>query len=101
MPHQVPNSFKFYFWDVDTQTLDPVKSANFVINRLLDKGNTEAASWVLKNYSHDDIQRVFMTMRDFSPKTATFWSMYLGIPENKILCLQKPYLQQRRHHWPF
>lgn len=97
----IPNSLRTYFWDTNTETLDPVKSAHFVIGRLLDKGNTEAATWVLDNYSRDDIERTFMTLRDFSPKTANFWSMYLGIPKDKIVCLQTPYLRQRRSHWPY
>jgi len=101
MPKAIPINLKQYFWDINTEVLDPVKSAYFVIGRLLDKGNVEAASWVLNNYSRDDIERTFMTLRDFSPKTANFWSTYLDIPKDKIICLQEPYLRLRRSHWPY
>lgn len=99
--NQLPTSLKPYFWDVSFESLDTTKYANFVIGRLLDKGSAEAASWVLNNYSRDDIQRTFMTIRDFSPKTANFWSIYLDIPRDKIVCLQEPYLRLRRSHWPY
>ena len=101
MPKTLPKPLEKFFWDVDTSTLDPSQKAKFVIGRLLDKGDVEAASWVLQNYPQDDIKQVFTTMRDVSPKTANFWSMYLNIPKDKVVCLQTPYLRMRRSHWPY
>ncbi len=101
MSKTVPKHLWNFFWDVDPQTLDPNQKANFVIGRLLEKGNDKAVSWVLHNYPLKTIKHVFSTIRDFSPKTANFWSIYLGIPEDEILCLQEPYRSQRKRLWPY
>mgnify|MGYP001350139098 CR=1 FL=1 len=45
------------------------KVAN-VINRLLDKGDLEAAHWVLKYFSRQLIAETLPTKRDF-----TFWAL--------------------------
>lgn len=92
---------KKYFWDVDVNKLDLEKKPYFVINRLLDKGNAEAVKWVRKNYSDEKIVSTFTKLRDFNPKVARFWALYLKIPEKDVVCLQQPYLKMRRMHWPY
>jgi len=39
-----------YFWDVDVKKLNPQKYLYFVINCLLDKGDIQAARFVLKTF---------------------------------------------------
>jgi len=95
----IPRAFHKYFWDVDPKDLS--QKPLFVIQKLLDKGDLQSASWVIKNYDPKTIKKAFLTLRDFSPKTAYFWKLFLGIPEDKILCLQKPYLRMRESHWPY
>ena len=98
---KIPKSLHHFFWDVDVKKLDPEKKPYFVISRLLDKGDVGAVKWVRNNYSEKEIGETFMKLRDFSPKVARFWSLYLKIPEKDIICLQQPYLQMRRMHWPY
>jgi len=90
-----------YFWDVDIKTLDPEKKPLFVIQRLLDKGDTESVSWVLRHFDKETIKKSFTTLRDFNPKVGYFWKLFLNIPQNKVVCLQKHYLAKRRSHWPY
>lgn len=97
----LPDNLKKYFWDVDVTSLDVSKKPLFVIQRLLDKGDSESASWVLRNFDREKIKEAFTTLRDFSPKVGYFWKLFLNIPENEVLCLQKPYLTMRKSHWPF
>lgn len=101
MPKKIPKNLWPFFWDVNPQNIDIAKKKNFVISRLLDKGGVEAVSWVTKNFSTDVIKKAFSTVCDVSLKTANFWKVYLKIPENEVLCLQKPYLKTRKSHWPF
>ena len=98
---KIPKSLHQYFWDVDIKKLDPLEKSFFVINRLLDKGNVEAVKWVRKTYSRKTISDTFTTMRGYQPKVASFWSLFLNIPQEKIICLQEPYLSRRRMHWPY
>ncbi len=97
----IPASLHHFFWDVDVTKLDPKKKPYFVISRLLDKGDVEAVKWVRKNYSKKEIRDSFVKLRDFSPKVARFWSLYLKIPEKDVACLQQPYLKMRKAHWPY
>lgn len=101
VPQKIPENLWPFFWDIDPQNINLAPKRNFVIGRLLEKGDTEAAAWVLKNFSTNAIKEVFSTLRDISPKTGNFWKIYLKIPESEMRCLQKPYLKTRGSHWPF
>jgi hypothetical protein len=101
MPTSLPQKFNSFFWDTDTKSLDPSKKSLFVIQRLLDKGDRESVSWVLDNFDKDTIIKSLTSLRDFNPKVGKFWQLYLNIPENEVLCLQKPYQTMRKNHWPF
>jgi len=97
----LPVHAKKYFWDIDVEALDLSKKSLFVIQRLLDKGDSESVSWVLHNYDKKTIRKTFATLRDFSSKVGYFWKLFLDIPQGEMVCLQKPYLEKRRSHWPY
>ena len=98
---QIPKSLHKFFWDVDVTKLNPEKKPYFVINRLLDKGDIEAVRWVKKTYSNKEIKDTFLKLRDFNAKVGAFWSLYLPIPQKDVLCLQTPYREMRKTHWPY
>lgn len=99
--NKLPKSFKSYFWDVDFEGINPQKSAQYVIARLIDRGNDKAISWLFKNYPKPIIKEVITFRRGFSPKTANFWANALKIDKRKVVCLQKPYLRMRQQLWPY
>lgn len=101
LPKQIPPDLYSFFWDVDATKLDPSKHAEYVINRLLDKGNIDAARWILQHFPKELIVETFKTMRDFSPWNGVFWARYLDIPEKEVRCLDPSYLALRRQHWPY
>jgi len=86
---------------VDFDKVDSQKSAEYVIVRLLDRGDDKAIRWLFKNYSKDLIKKVITTHRGFSQKTANFWVLLLGINKSKVVCLQKPYLKMHQQLWPY
>ncbi len=88
---KIPSYFKSYFWDIDYAKLDPIKDSSFIIKRSLDRGDTNSVKWILSNYKREEIKNVISKSRDISAKTANFWGDFLGINQNDILCLQKPY----------
>lgn len=90
-----------YFWDVDIHKIDFENDYQYVINRLLDKGDLSAGSWVLKNYSSEKIIETLKSHRDFSPKSGTFWANYLNVPQTEVACLKPSYRQMRHQLWPF
>ncbi len=101
LPTSLPRSFHKFFWDVRPETVNPATHPYYVINRLLDKGNLEAARWVLKTFSKEIVVATLIKIRDFSPWNGRFWARYLGVPEEEVACLQPSYLKMRRTHWPF
>lgn len=101
LPKKVPAEFKCYFWDVDFESLNPTKKSIFVINRLLDKGDVKATKWIRQNFPEELIEKSLTQLRDFSPKSATFWATVYKIPLEKVKCLQEPYLSTQRKLWPF
>ncbi|MBI4067589.1 hypothetical protein HY407_04345 [Candidatus Gottesmanbacteria bacterium] len=98
---QLPEQFYKYFWDIDVTTLDTSKNSLFIINRLLDKGDDAAIRWIRDQYPNNLIKKALTSLRGFSPKIANFWGLFLGIPKDKILCLQTPYLKRRSMHWSY
>lgn len=98
---KLPNFLKKYFWDVDFKKIDAQKSAQYVIARLIDRGNDKAINWLLKHYDRDLIREIIIKRRGFSPRTVNFWADLLGIDKRKVVCLQKPYLRMRKQLWPY
>jgi len=88
---KLPEFLRSYFWDVKFEDLDLKKSRTFILKRVLDRGDTKALSWVRQNYTNQEIEKLLLTTRDISPKTANFWALFLGIDKRKVVCLQKPY----------
>ncbi|MDP2928753.1 MAG: hypothetical protein Q8O01_01640 [Candidatus Omnitrophota bacterium] len=98
---KLPPSLKKYFWDVDFEKMDAEVSSGNVLARLLEYGDEKAISWMKKNFSKDQVEDVLFHYRSVSPQSANFWALIFNINKRKILCLQKPYLEIRRKHWPY
>lgn len=98
---KAPIFLKKYFWDIDFNKLDVSKSSTYIIERILEMGDEKAIRWVLKTFPKDLVKNVIINSRGLSPQTAGFWSHVFKINDNKILCLQKPYLKVRETHWPY
>ena len=101
IPTKIPPSLYQFFWDVDAKKLDPSQKPYFVIQRLLDKGDVEAVRWVRENFSVNEISQTFYQIRDFQARVGDFWSEFLHLNREKVLCLQPHYLQMRKTHWPY
>ena len=68
------------FWDVDPETIDPKKHAEYIIERILDFGKDEEVRWAWKNYRHILIKKVVDTSRVLHAQTRALWTLIL---ENK------------------
>jgi len=97
----LPKLFSFYFWDTDIKKLDVEEKAQFVIQRFLEIGDLKAVRWIVKNFPRRQIIMTIKKRRGFSRRTLNFWSSFFKIPPKEILCLQKPYRQQQKIHWPY
>ncbi len=52
----MPNSFKTYFWDIDSEKLNLEEDYIYIISRLLELGKFESVQWIFNHYSKLDIQ---------------------------------------------
>jgi hypothetical protein len=98
---KLPSFLKKYFWNVDFSELDLEENSFFVITRILEYGDIKALCWLFKHINRRQIENVIMKSRELSPKTANFWSLFLNLDKNKILCLKKSYQKMQRSHWAY
>lgn len=94
-----PQAVRKYFWDTDTSRLDAKKHQRYIIGRILEYGDLEAAQWLLQAYSQEEIQEVLRGTRAVSPRSGKFWALFFHIPFSDLLCLKKSYRQLQKSHW--
>lgn len=99
--HKLPKFLEKYFWDVDFAKIDTVRYSQGILARLLEYGDEKAVGWMKKHFSRQQIADVLSKSRLVSPQSANYWAVVLGIEKKRVLCLQKPYLEMRRQHWPY
>jgi len=98
---KLPSFLKKYFWNVDFSDLNLEEDSFFVITRILEYGDIKSFCWLFKRTNRIQIEKVIMKSRELSPKTANFWSRFLNLDKNKILCLEKSYQKMQRSHWVY
>lgn len=92
---KIPSNIKIYLWDVKFETLDIKKHSGFVIERVLEYGDKESFSWLLKTYDKENILQVLRKSKRISPKTGNFYAMYFGVPKSEFLCIRKPFIRKQ------
>jgi hypothetical protein len=71
------------FWDVDFDTLDVARDADFVLPRVLEHGRLSDIGWLIQTYG---FERIHQFLRDrghpeLSARTLTFWRTYFDAKE--------------------
>jgi len=101
LPAKLPKRLHRFFWDTDAAKVNPGTHPDYVINRLLDKGDLAAARWVIRNFPKRTIADTLKKQRDFSPWNGVFWSNFFGVKRQLVRCLQPSYLKTRKQLWPY
>jgi hypothetical protein len=84
----IPQKLRFLFWDVDSQSFDPVAFPEYTIARILEYGDQEAVAWLREAFSEDAIKKVISNERRLSRRSANFWALAYGIPPNEVAALK-------------
>ena len=71
----------------------------YVVERLIEKGDTEAVRWMRARYGDAFIRDVVCRSRRISRKTARFWQVILEIAEEEVLCLSKSWRNRPNRFW--
>ena len=91
----LPPYVEKYLWDVKMEDLDIASHSIFVIERVLEYGDTRAFLWLLKTYTKENIINVLKESRRISPKTGNFYALYFGITKKELLCIRKPFIRKQ------
>ena len=67
------------FWDVDRSTLNPTEHSDFVIRRVLNRGDIDDIKWILSLYGSEKVRDVFVWARGLSPRSSNFWQAYFNV----------------------
>lgn len=101
VPTVLPPSLYRFFWDVQAEKVNPSTHPQYVINRLLDKGDLGAVKWVLWNFSKKTVIDSLRHGPAVDPPTASFWSSYLRISRKDIATNNDYRRKSDLILWPF
>ncbi len=95
----LPPFLKKYFWDIDFKTLNVKKHASYIIERLLEYGDSDVVKWMLNVYPAETIINVLKNSRSLSLKSARYWALFFEVPESEILCFSKSFRMRSKVIW--
>jgi len=71
-----------FFWDVEIDKIDPQKNRDYLIERILELGDSAAVEWLFSTYPAADIKRILAQTRALSKKSRNFWELILSARGN-------------------
>lgn len=95
----IPMEAQKYFWDANISQIDTNTHKEYIVSRILEYGDPDAARWLFRTYPKKDIVTVLKKSRSLSVKSGMFWALFLQISPNDLLCLKKSFRQLQKSHW--
>jgi uncharacterized protein DUF6922 len=83
----IPQRLRPLFWDTDATTFDPAAYPVYTVERVLEYGDEEDVTWLLRVCSIEKIREVLRTDRHISPRSANFWSLFFAVPQEEVASL--------------
>ncbi len=75
----VPEKFRSLLWDARLEDIHLKKNAAYVIERVLELGDLEAANWLQRTYTTQRILQVLASSRQLSRKSRNFWNIWFDV----------------------
>ena len=72
---------KSLFWD--TETPDPEKHKQFILERILNFGDVEDFFWALDQYGNERIKEALIKNKTLDDKSLNFWCGFFNIKKEK------------------
>lgn len=73
------------FWDVNLENLNLTEHKEFIIRRILERGDLDDFLWALNNYKKSYLKAVFLkNFNKFDNKSKNFWLIYFGINKKNV-----------------
>lgn len=77
MKLKIPSHLHIYFWGDDLDELDWSLHKKYIIQTLLDKGNSDALNWLFKQTDKRELNTLLPSLK-LQPKSDNFWRIYLS-----------------------
>ena len=85
----IPQHLHALFWDVNFDSFTPTSHPDYAIVRVLEFGDESAITWMRKTFSAMQIAQVIRTDRRLSRKSANYWALMYGIPDQEFAALHR------------
>lgn len=66
-----------FFWEIDLSKIDFEENKQYIIERILELGDSDAVQWLFSNVSLLDIKNTLEKRRRISQKSKNLWSIFL------------------------
>jgi hypothetical protein len=83
---RLPDNLKTLFWECDFASLDLHQYRNFVIRRILDRGNWDAITWLRRALGDTAIKDWFLAKHGsgLDARKLRFWEVILDMPKADV-----------------
>ena len=71
----LPEFLKKYFWDCDFENISLREYPFFIIERILNYGNSDAIRWLMSNVDEESIRKIVKSSRNLNKKTKNYWEI--------------------------
>lgn len=82
-----PERLRTLFWDTNIERFDPKTYPRYTIERVLEHGDEDAVSWLLRLFTDDEVRAALRDARRLSPRSATFWALVFNVPTEDVAAL--------------
>jgi hypothetical protein len=96
----LPDFLRPLFWDTNFDQLHVAGHERYIIERVLEHGDTPAVRWMLKHFTREQVVEVLRDSRRISRKSAGFWAAMLDVPAGEVRCLSTSSHSRRDVIWP-
>jgi hypothetical protein len=77
----IPPELTWLFWDVDPATLDLVLHRDYVLERVMTRGDWLAMRWLIDHVAKPDLAAFLRRRGDrLTPRDRAFWSLMADLP---------------------
>ncbi|MBA3452313.1 MAG: hypothetical protein H0T42_04360 [Deltaproteobacteria bacterium] len=80
----IPAAITWLFWDVDPRGIDLEKHRDYVLERVMARGDLFAMRWLARQFPRDVLADFLVRKGDrLAPRERAFWSVIAGAPRTE------------------
>jgi hypothetical protein len=81
----VPGELAWLFWDVDPSTIDLEQHRDYVLERVMTRGDWLAMLWLVDNFRNAELAEFLRRRGDrLTPRDLAFWSVIAEVPVRAV-----------------